>query len=425
MARALRRRPPGIEPETPAERAVAELRGWLEAGERIVVLLAPRGAERRRVLDSLAAAAGARFVATPWKAGAGRPPTPPRQTTVDELRGSTPRTLLVVEEGERLGAEGARVLRALTHDPATERFAAVALSPEEAGAVLGGLGPGLEVVVLRDAPRGRGAPWLRGAAAAAAALLAAASLGVALALLLPRFAPEPAPAPEAVPAAPPEVAAPPPELPDAAPVAAPPPPSPRSPRRCGAQRRAPPPAAAAPAPQRSAVATSPPRESAAARLGRLARRQRDPARLDRRRRQRDRRDADRAPPIPAAGIASARASTTGARTPARRGRGRRALPDVRRQALVEHLEPASARADAARLRPWGRRRWIGGAFLLGGGLAGSAGFSASAGVPAAALRRRARAPRPRRASRPRRRRTPRATTPSRPSPRARARGSSS
>jgi len=201
MARA--RRPVRIEPDSPGERAAAELRGWLEAGERIVVLLAPRGAPRRRVLEALAVELEGRFVAMPWSAGVERAGTP-RPTTVDELRGGRgPRTLLVVEEGEGLGAEGARVLRALASDPSGERCAAVALAPEEAGAVLGGLGPGLEVVVLRSERNRGSASWLRTAAGGAAALLAAASFGIALALLVPRFAPappEPAPsAPEALP----------------------------------------------------------------------------------------------------------------------------------------------------------------------------------------------------------------------------------
>lgn len=198
-------------PDSPIGRAVAELRGWLEAGERVVVLLAPRGAARRQVLAVLSAELEGRFVATPWSALAPRAAAP-RASTVDELRGArAPRTLLVVEEGERLGAEGARVLRALAHDDSSERCAAVALAPEEAGAVLGGLGPGLEVVVLRPERASRGAPALRTVAAGVAALLAAASFGVALALLLPRFAPvplEPAAAPPSVAAPPAEASAP-------------------------------------------------------------------------------------------------------------------------------------------------------------------------------------------------------------------------
>ena len=235
-----------LEFDSPAERAAAELRGWLEAGERVVALLAPRGELRRRVLESLAASLEGRFVAAPWT---GDRPSAPRASTLDEVRGKAPRTLLLVEDGERLGAEGARVLRALADDPSAERCVAVALEAEEAGAVLGGLGPELEIVVLREAAGGRGVfrGALRITALGAALGLAGVSLGVALALLLPRFEP-PAVAPAAAPAALAEAAA---ALP---PVAAPPPvasgpeqrtaPSPSAPARAPAapegRRRSPP-----------------------------------------------------------------------------------------------------------------------------------------------------------------------------------------
>jgi hypothetical protein len=168
------------------------------------------------VLESLATSLEGRFVASRWN---GDHPSTPRASTLDEVRGTARPTLFLVEEGERLGAEGARVLRALAHDPGAERCVAVALEADEAGAVLGGLGPELEIVVLREAggaKRPLGA--LRLAALGGALGVAGVSFGIALALLLPRFAPEravPGPAPTSV-----AEAAPPPALP---PVAAAPP----------------------------------------------------------------------------------------------------------------------------------------------------------------------------------------------------------
>jgi len=272
MPRGRQVEPPRSAPDSPTGRAVAELRGWLEAGERVVVLLAPPGAARRQVLAALTAELEGRFVATPWSALAPRAAAP-RASTVDELRGArTPRTLLVVEEGERLGAEGARVMRALAHDDSSERCAAVALAPEEAGAVLGGLGPGLEVVVLRPERIGR-APALRTLAAGVAALLAAASFGVALALLLPRFAPappEPAPVPAAAPpavAAPPAGASPPPEPAPAKRQPEPPPAQarrePAAAPRAEPQARRPRPAPEPIAPAAPAAPTDPPAVAAA------------------------------------------------------------------------------------------------------------------------------------------------------------------
>jgi hypothetical protein len=245
-------RPPSGSEPSPALRAAAELRGWLDSGERIVVLLAPRGAARRRVLAELAAQLEGRFVATPWSASDPRG-VAARPSTVDELRGGRLRLLLVVEEGERLGAEGARVLRALAHDAAGGRCAAVALAAEDAGAVLGGLGPGLEVVVLRGERRARAGRWLRVGAAGAAGLLASLSLGIGLALLLPRFAAGP-PAPASLePAAPTAVAAP--------PVAASPPPaSAETPRRAAL------PPVAAPR-EEAAPPASPPRRAPRAEPG--------------------------------------------------------------------------------------------------------------------------------------------------------------
>jgi len=186
-----------LEFDSPAERAAAELRGWLEAGERVVALLAPRGPLRRRALAILAASLEGRFLAARWP---GDRPAAPRQSTLDEVRGKTTPTLFLVEDGERLGAEGARVLRALAQDPSAAHCVAVALDAQEAGPVLGGLGPELEIVVLREAAKRRlGA--LRIAAQGAVLGVAGVSFGVALALLLPRFAP-PGEAPEAPASAP-------------------------------------------------------------------------------------------------------------------------------------------------------------------------------------------------------------------------------
>jgi hypothetical protein len=220
---------PALDFGTPAERAAAELGGWLDAGERVVALLAPRGAARRRIFDALAASLDGRFVASRWT-GSPRPATLPAVPA----GGRAPRSLLLVEEGERLGAEGARALRALADDAAGERCVAIALEPREAGAVLGGLGPDLEIVVLgpeRGAEPGVRAARLRAATAVTAILLAGLSLGLSVGLLLPRFrSPPPAAAPAvaALPAAPapsataedlaalPSVGAPPPAAPDRA-----------------------------------------------------------------------------------------------------------------------------------------------------------------------------------------------------------------
>jgi hypothetical protein len=245
--------PRPLEFDSPAERAAAELRGWLEAGERVVALLAPRGALRRRAFESLAASLEGRFVAARWT---GDQPAALRAGTAKEVRGQAPRTLLLVEDGERLGAEGARVLRALVQDPAADHCVAVALEPAEAGVVLGGLGPGMEIVVLREAPLhgGRLARVLRVAAFAAALILAGVSLGVGLAVLLPRFGPSasaPSPAREAAPAALPlpAVAAPPAPATDIERVP-PPAPAPRAERRAAKPAAAPAPEHA-PAPERT------------------------------------------------------------------------------------------------------------------------------------------------------------------------------
>jgi hypothetical protein len=238
-----------LEFDSPAERAAAELRGWLEAGERVVALLAPRGPLRRRALAILAASLEGRFLAARWT---GDRPAAPRQSTLDEVRGKTTPTLFLVEDGERLGAEGARVLRALAQDPSAEHCVAVALDAQEAGAVLGGLGPELEIVVLRKEAAGRrfGGP-LRIAALGAVLGVAGVSFGVALALLLPRFAP-PAEAPGSAPGAVAEVAAP------AGPLPAPRPAAPRAatagpPRAASPPEESTPPAASLPA-----VAAPPP-----------------------------------------------------------------------------------------------------------------------------------------------------------------------
>jgi hypothetical protein len=229
-----------------------ELRGWIEAGERVVALLAPRGPSRRRALEALAAALEGRFAIVPWSGAARRPARP----AVGKAGGPAP-TLLVVEEGETLGAEGARVLHALAHEPSRERRIAVALAPEEAGPVLRGLGPELEIVTLRPDPGERSAArqrWLAAAAGLAALILAGGSLGLALGLVLPRLAPSPA-APARASLAPPPVGAPPPE----AEAAASPPEAPRAPAEPRRPPRARPPPAPSPSP---AAAPSPPPRAA-------------------------------------------------------------------------------------------------------------------------------------------------------------------
>jgi hypothetical protein len=179
--------PPVASPETasPPERAAEALVGWLDAGERVAVLLAPRGAARHEALARLEQLVADRFVADRWSAAGGSTPAP---STLEELRGR--RALAIVENGEELGAEGARTLRASLEDPAGARCAVVALAADEAGAVLAGLGHGLEVVVLRDARRPAKAAPFRAARAAAAGLLAFASVALAALVVLPRLGDE-------------------------------------------------------------------------------------------------------------------------------------------------------------------------------------------------------------------------------------------
>jgi hypothetical protein len=282
------------EPASPAEQAAEALRGWLDAGERIAVLLAPRGPARHEVLARLERSLADRFVAERWSAHGAAADS----STLEELRGR--RALVIVESGEELGAEGARTLRASLDDPGGARCAVVALAADEAGAVLAGLGSELEVVVLRDTHRRAPRPELRAARAAVAALVAVASVVLVGLLVLPRLAddrielppaaapapvepaaraerpaaevvretaPEPAPAPGAIqverPAAP--SPAPPRELPPVAaappPAAAPVPRPARSPARPPAARRA---AAAKPLPHAPAPAPTPKRVAATA-----------------------------------------------------------------------------------------------------------------------------------------------------------------
>lgn len=184
--------PLATSPASHVERAAAELRGWLDAGESLVVLLAPRGAARRATLERLLGSLGERFVAEPWSGDPSRSPTI-RVNTVGELRGTGgPRALILVEDGERMDAEGARVLRALIDEAAGARCAVVAVAASEAGAVLPVLGSALEMVVLRD-PHRASASRLRGVGAGAAAILAGVSVALATVVLLPRFRPEPPP----------------------------------------------------------------------------------------------------------------------------------------------------------------------------------------------------------------------------------------
>jgi hypothetical protein len=253
--------------DSPADRAAEELRGWIEAGARIVALLAPPGAERRHVLGLLAESLEGRFVIRPWS-GHGWSLAASRVAIASDVRRAAVPTLLLVEEGERISAEEARVLKALTADPAGARCAAIALEASGSGDVLGGLGPSLEVVVLRGTPaRPARATRLRGLMAAGALLAAGISLGLAASLLLPRFASSPrAPAVETEAIAP----APAPPLPPVAAAPrdlAPPPPSPAAaehrpaaPRTVPAPRQAPKPrpSPAEPAPREAAAVASVP-----------------------------------------------------------------------------------------------------------------------------------------------------------------------
>ncbi|HVH06767.1 MAG TPA: hypothetical protein VNE71_12290, partial [Myxococcota bacterium] len=193
--------PPAALPElpTPAEQAAEALRGWLDAGERIAVLLAPRGGARHDALARLERSVEDRFVAERWSAATG---SSARPSTLEELRGR--RALAIVESGEELGAEGARTLRASLEDPAGARCAVVALAADEAGAVLPALGAGIEVVVLRDARRAAAPSPARTLRAGGAAALAVASIALAALVVLPRLADEPDARPaEAAPEAPP------------------------------------------------------------------------------------------------------------------------------------------------------------------------------------------------------------------------------
>jgi hypothetical protein len=279
--------PPVASPEavSPAEQAAEALRGWLDAGERIAVLLAPRGPARHEALARLERSLADRFVAERWTAHGAAADS----STLEELRGR--RALVIVESGEELGAEGARTLRASLDDPGGARCAVVALAADEAGAVLAGLGSELEVVVLRDTHRRAPRPELRAARAAAAALVAVASVVLVGLLVLPRLrddrielppateparsaraagpetpaaevvreiAPEPAPAPGAIQVERPAAPSPAParELP---PVAAAPPAA-----AAPVPRPAPPPATVPPAARRAAAAKPPARAPAPA-----------------------------------------------------------------------------------------------------------------------------------------------------------------
>lgn len=248
--------------ETPVERAAEELRAWIEAGARIVALLAPPGAERRRVLALLSRSLEGRFLTRPWS-GQGWSLAASRVALASDVRRAAAPTLLVVEEGERLGPDEARVLRALATDPAGAYCAALALEAQGAGDVLGALGPALEVVVLRGvAARPARSARLRWLATATALVAAGISLGLVASLLLPRLAASPQTATPAIPvrvAAPapapplPEVAAPPPET-------APPPPAEIAPKRPPVQampRPRPRPAPIRPPPLREAAAIAP------------------------------------------------------------------------------------------------------------------------------------------------------------------------
>jgi len=243
-----------------ADRAADELRGWLEAGERVVALLASPGPHRRRALDALVDSLHGRFVAARWTQE-GNTEQRREASALESLRGSrVAPTLLIAEDGEELGAEGARVLRALAHDPAGAHRVVVAVAAEEAGAVLAGLGPALEVVVLRE-PRSRGAAVLRAPVAVAALALAAGSLAIAATLLLPRLQSGDATPASASAPAPVETAG----LP---PVSGAPPP--------GAGAQAPAPAPAAPPAARSAPASSPAPAPSPARAQRTEPAQREP-----------------------------------------------------------------------------------------------------------------------------------------------------
>jgi hypothetical protein len=246
---------PAPAPSSPAEQAAEALHGWIDAGERIAVLLAPRGAARLDALARLERSLADRFVAERWRAdGEGEPDA----NTVQELRGR--RSLVIVADGEALGAEGARALRASLDDPSGARCAVVALAADEAGAVLAGLGPGLEVVVLRDTRKAAAPSPHRAARAVAAAALAAASVALTALVVLPRFGDEPA-----VPAArsaEPELESEPPPTADvaSAPPASAPDPAPAAQVAAPEPRIAAPPAAARapePTPPRVAPRTAP------------------------------------------------------------------------------------------------------------------------------------------------------------------------
>ena len=141
------------------------------SGSRCSSRRAARPATKRSPASS--ARSRRRFLAERWSARHGNALRP---NTVGELRGR--RALAIVESGEELGAEGARTLRASLEDPAGARCAVVALAADEAGAVLPALGPGIEVVVLRDARRGTSPAPVHTLRAVGAAFLAIASIAL-------------------------------------------------------------------------------------------------------------------------------------------------------------------------------------------------------------------------------------------------------
>src|SRR5512139_536056 len=141
-------RPP--DPGAGPERAAAELCGWLEAGARATVLLAPQGPSRRRAFDALAAALGGRFAVLPVAAKAGEAgESVVLRADAAARRAAGGAALLVIEEGEVLSPAEARALRGLADHAAGDLRLAVGLAPTaRAAEVLRALGPGLERVAL-------------------------------------------------------------------------------------------------------------------------------------------------------------------------------------------------------------------------------------------------------------------------------------